>query len=74
MTFKLNDIFTSDDNYADRAKFCNENGYIIKEIEPQNEVRQFQIVEAPTVKVDTELSLLDRITALEEALIELDGE
>lgn len=74
MTYKLNDIFTSDDNYADRAKFCNENGYIIKEIEPQNEVRQFQIIEPQTVEVDTELSLLDRITALEEALIELDGE
>ena len=43
MTYKLNDIFTNDNEYSKRAQWCNEHGYFIQEIEPLNNVRRFQI-------------------------------
>lgn len=45
MTYKINDIFTLDDEYTERANFCNKNGYCIEEIEQKDGVRQFQIKE-----------------------------
>ena len=46
MTYKINDIFTLDEEYTERAIFCNENGYYIEEIEPlEDGTRQFQIKE-----------------------------
>ena len=46
MTYKINDIFTLDDEYTERANFCNENGYYIEEIEPlEDGTRQFTIKE-----------------------------
>lgn len=46
MTYKINDIFTLDEEYTERANFCNENGYYIEEIEPlEDGTRQFQIKE-----------------------------
>lgn len=46
MTYKINDIFTLDEEYTERANFCNENGYCIEEIEPlEDGTRQFQIKE-----------------------------
>lgn len=46
MTYKINDIFTLDDEYTERANFCNENGYYIEEIEPLKDgTRQFTIKE-----------------------------
>lgn len=44
--YKLNDIFYDDKEYALRAKWCNENGYVIKEIDTDEEgKRRFQIQE-----------------------------
>ena len=43
MNYNVGDIFTDDDFYADRANFCNENGYFIEEIEQENGTRQFKI-------------------------------
>lgn len=55
MNYNVGDIFTDDDFYTDRAKFCNENGYFIEEIEPlENGTRQFKIC-APKEKTLLEL-------------------
>lgn len=46
MKYKINDIFTLDEEYTERANFCNENGYYIEEIEPlEDGTRQFTIKE-----------------------------
>ena len=46
MNFVLNQIF--DNTYPpEAAQFCNQNGYVIKEIEKQGTVRRFQIQEVP---------------------------
>lgn len=44
--YKVNDIFYFDEEYLERAEFCNESGNLtIKEIEPDENGRRFQIVE-----------------------------
>lgn len=50
MEYKIGDIFGIDDNYADRADFCNKNGLMIVEIERVKGERRFTIqpVPAPT--------------------------
>lgn len=46
--FNINEIFYFDKDYSKRANFCNENGLCIKEIEPDENGRRFQIVQ-PTI-------------------------
>lgn len=42
--YNLNDIFYDDEEYSTRVEFCNEHGYTIVEIEPdENGKRRFQI-------------------------------
>lgn len=48
MEYKINQIFYEDNDYSNKATFCNENGLMIKEIEPDEKGRRFQIVQ-PTV-------------------------
>ena len=62
MTYNINDIFTEDEHYSDRAIWCNENGYFIQEIEQENGVRRFQIC-APKEKSLSELKL-DKLAEL----------
>lgn len=67
MTFELNQIF--DKVYPPEAVlFCNENGYVIKEIEKQDGKRRFQIQEvpAPTAEEVTE-------QRRQEILVDLDN-
>lgn len=45
--YNLGEIFYLDKEYSARAKFCNENGYVIQEIEPDEKGRRFQIQEIP---------------------------
>lgn len=46
MNYNIGDIFTLEDEYTERANFCNENGYYIEEIEPlEDGTRQFTIKE-----------------------------
>ena len=48
MSYEINQIFTDDDDYANKAKWCNENGCYIAEIEPlEDGTRQFQIRTPP---------------------------
>ena len=61
--YKLSDIFYEDEEYAARADFCNNNGYMIVEIEPDEEgKRRFQIQEVvltDTQKLKEELYTLE---------------
>lgn len=43
--YKIGQIFTDDEEYTERANFCNENGYYIEEIEQKDGTRQFTIKE-----------------------------
>ena len=48
MGYEINQIFTDDEDYANKAKWCNENGCYIEEIEPlEDGTRQFQIRTPP---------------------------
>ena len=50
MSYEINQIFTDDDDYSNKAKWCNENGCYIEEIEAKKDgTRQFQI-RTPPVK------------------------
>ena len=44
MEYEIGLIFVDDEDYSNKAKWCNENGYYIAEIEPlEDGTRQFQI-------------------------------
>lgn len=46
--YSINQIFTNDEDYPNKANWCNENGYYIAEIEPlEDGTRQFQIRTPP---------------------------
>ena len=46
--YSINQIFIEDDDYTNKANWCNENGYYIAEIEPlEDGTRQFQIKAPP---------------------------
>lgn len=48
MGYEINQIFTDDEDYPNKANWCNENGYYIEEIEPlEDGTRQFQIRTPP---------------------------
>ena len=48
MSYEINQIFTDDDDYTNKANWCNENGCYIAEIEPSEDgARQFQIRTLP---------------------------
>ena len=50
MSYGINQIFTDDDDYTNKAKWCNENNCYIEEIEAKEDgTRQFQI-RTPPVK------------------------
>lgn len=61
---KINDIITNENGalYAKTAAWCNENGAVLEEIEPENGKRRFQVKIAPK---PTELELrTERIVEL----------
>ena len=46
--YEIGLIFADDKDYSNKAKWCNENGYYIDEIEPKEDgSRQFQIKQIP---------------------------
>ena len=56
MSYEINQIFTDDDDYTNKAKWCNENGYYIEEIKPlEDGTRQFQIKQIPQKTEDEKL-------------------
>lgn len=60
--YKVGDIFYLDDEYSEKAIFCNENHLVINEIEADEKGRRFQICEIPTesenVKIKREIDKL----------------
>lgn len=46
---KINDIITDEIGsvYAETAIWCNENGAMLEEIEPEGDVRRFKVVPVP---------------------------
>ena len=64
--FKLYDTFHENDDYARRADFCNLNGYVIVEIEPDEKGRRFQIQMPPdlTQEEKNKLSIRELKTEL----------
>ena len=56
MSYEINQVFTDDDDYSNKAKWCNENGCYITEIEPlEDGTRQFQIKQIPQKTEDEKL-------------------
>lgn len=58
MTYEINQIFEGE-YPPEAAEFCNKNNLMIVEIDPINEVRRFQIKEAP--KPDTDAIEIARL-------------
>ena len=50
--YKVGDIFYLDSEYSKRADFCNNNGLMIAEINPDENGRRFQIQEVPPITRD----------------------
>ena len=51
MEYEIGLIFVDDDDYTNKAKWCNENGYYIAEIEPlEDGTRQFQIKQCEKIE------------------------
>ena len=56
MSYEINQIFTDDADYTNKAKWCNENGCYIAEIEPlEDGTRRFQIKQIPQKTEDEKL-------------------
>ena len=56
MEYEIGLIFADDKDYSNKAKWCNENGYYIEEIEPKEDgTRQFQIKQIPQKSEDEKL-------------------
>ena len=54
--YEIGLIFVDDKDYINKAKWCNENGYYIAEIEPlEDGTRQFQIKQIPQKTEDEKL-------------------
>ena len=65
MKYEINQVFYEDKDYPNKSQFCNENGLIIIEIEPDENGRRFQIVQ-PTIQ-ETEMKEI-RISELQNLL------
>lgn len=68
--YQVNDIFYFDNEYSARAEWCNQNGKVIVEIEPDENGRRFQIQEIPAPTKE-ELEQM-RIYEIQQRLVELD--
>ena len=54
--YEIGLIFVDDEDYTNKANWCNENGYYIDEIEPlEDGTRQFQIKQIPQKTEDEKL-------------------
>lgn len=74
MTYNVGDIFKLDEEYTERANFCNENGYYIEEIESlEDGTRQFQIKKVSEPSLDEvrqrmKISMKSRMESKRESL------
>ena len=67
--YEIGLIFVDDEDYSNKAKWCNENGYYIDEIEPlEDGTRQFQI-KAPQHQEPTQEEIVQsRIAEIQTAV------
>jgi hypothetical protein len=63
---KVNDIIRLDDEYPNFAEYCNQNGLMIVEIEPDELGRRFEIQERP--QPSNQDIILETITSLKQEL------
>ena len=78
MKYEINQIFRDDDDYINKASFCNENGLKIIELQPDENGRRFQIIQ-PTLsaeeikqnRIDELQSLLDKTDWIVTKLAEM---
>ena len=78
MNYTINQIFYENEEYEKISKYCNTNGLLIKEIEPDENGRRFQIVQ-PSLSIEeikqirmTELqNLLDKTDYIVTKLAEM---
>lgn len=71
MDYNINYIFSNDNEkeYSNIADFCNKNGYVINEIEPDENKRRFQIIQ-PTISLEE--SKQNRVAELQTLLHKTD--
>lgn len=66
MTYHISDIIYLDENYSDAVAWCDENNATLTEIEPDGNVRRFQIIEIHPEVPTYESVKLARITYRQE--------
>ena len=55
---KLNDIIHLDENYDKYIQFCNDNNFVLKEIEPDENGSRYQVVK---IKIDTRQDEINKL-------------
>ncbi len=59
MKYNVDEIFKLDDDYYNKAKYCNDNGLVIKEVTQENDKeRYFKIQKLPEATLDQILNQL----------------
>lgn len=77
MKYEIGLIFFDDKDYTNKAKWCNENGCYIEEIEPlEDGTRQFQIkqcekIEEPQIKLKSTHTLENSEKKIEDLQTEI---
>lgn len=67
--YEIGLIFIDDEDYSNKAKWCNENNAFIEEIEPdENGVRQFQIKEIVVPEKTAEEQIAEITVAVQKYL------
>ena len=67
--YKIGDVFYEYENYTEKVLFCNENGFIVEEIDADEKGRRFKIVQ-PVISRENLKQI--RIQELKEKLRETD--
>lgn len=58
--FNIGNIFYFDEQYSERADYCNANGLMIVEIEPDEKGKRYQIQEIPPPTEEEQVEYLRR--------------
>ena len=64
MNYEINQIFRDDDDYINKASFCNENGLQIIELAPDEHGRRFQIVKPSLTPEEIKQNRIDELQNL----------
>ena len=75
MKYKIGLIFVDDGDYTNKAKWCNENGCYIEEIEPlKNGTRQFQIKQREKIEPQIKTKSTHTLENAEKKIEDLQAE